>query len=134
MKPALQALLIAPDHEMRKSILWGSQSLSIREGHRDYHCGPVMLCCHIVPWAVMADITSVRHCQLGQVTKEEYKDAGFHSQKDLLLGLQKFYPHLTMDSPVTVVRWEKLRGYLVEHDTEYCSAPGKLYAQIQHES
>lgn len=134
MKNPMYALLIAPDHEMRRSILYGGKTITIREGHRDYRPGPVMLCCHLVPWAVMADITNVRHCTLREVTEEEYQDDGFHTQDDLLKGLQRFYPNMTLDSPVTVIRWQNARGFLVDHSTEYRFQPEKLYGQIKHQS
>ena len=133
MKQPLYALLVAPDHRMRTDILYGGKSISIREGHRDYKPGhPVMLCCHIVPWAVMADITSVQHCTLREVTKEDYQAEGFHTQKDLLNGLKRFYPAMTLDSPVTVICWTNVKGFLKENDTAYRLQPEKLYGSIQH--
>lgn len=128
----MYALLIAPDHRMRTDIIYDWKAITIREGHRDYRPGPVMLCCHLAPWAVMADITDVRHCALREVTQEEYEDDGFHSQDDLLQGMQRFYPNMTLDSPVTVIRWEKARGFLVDHGTEYRLQPKKLYGKIEH--
>src|SRR3989344_3829301 len=116
MKQPLYALLIAPDHRMRTSIVYGDKTITIREGHRDYRPGPVMICCHLVPWAVMADITNVRHCTLREVTQEEYESDGFHSKNHLLSGMRGFYPNMTLDSPVTIIRWEKALGFLVDHN------------------
>lgn len=131
MKPPLYALLIAPDHGMRTGILYGGKNITIREGHRDYQPGrPVMICCHIEPWAVMADITSVRHTTIAEVTKEEYEADGFHSPEDLLEGLRRFYPSINESSPVTVIKWENVRGWLKDHDTEYRLQPQKLYSKI----
>lgn len=132
MKQPTYALLIAPDHRMRTDIVYGEKTITIREGHRDYRPGPVMICCHIIPWAVMADITDVRHCTLREVTQEEYEDDGFHSQDDLLWGMRKFYPNMTLDSPVTVIKWEKARGFLVDNSIEYRLQPKKLYSKIEH--
>ena len=132
MKPALQALLIAPDHDMRTHILYGGKTITIRKGHRDYKPGPVMLCCHVVPWAVLAEITDVRHCALQEVTEEEYEADGFLSQEDLLKGLQKYYPNMTLDSPVTVIRWKDAKGFLVDYSTVYRYEPEMLYARIKH--
>lgn len=114
MKNPLYALLVAPDDQMRLDIVRKIKKISIREGHRDYRLGPVMLCCHLVPWAVMAHITEVRHCALREVTKEEYQADGFKTQKALLEGLKRFYPTMTLDSPVTVIRWDNVRGKLVD--------------------
>ena len=112
LKHPLQALLVAPDSQMRADILRGAKKITIREGARDYRDGQVMLCCHIEPWAVMAKITSVRHCALRDVTKKEYEDDGFETHEELLDGLKRFYPDLTLDSPVTVIRWGDIEGKL----------------------
>lgn len=131
MKQPLYALLIAPNHRVRTSILYGGRSITIREGHPDYKAGTtVMICCHIEPWVVMADITSVRHTTIAKVTKEEYEADDFFSRKDLLKGLQKYYPDITIDSPVTVIRWENVRGWLKDNDTKYRLNPQKLYSEI----
>ena len=114
MKQPLTALLIAPDDGMRHRIETGTKTITIREGHRDYRPGLVMLCCHLVAWAVQADINDVRHCTLREVTEEEWEDDGFVSQEDLLTQMRRFYKDLTLDSDVTVIRWTKARGELVE--------------------
>ncbi|HTK60316.1 MAG TPA: ASCH domain-containing protein [Candidatus Baltobacteraceae bacterium] len=118
MKQPLTALLIAPDEGMRYDIETGQKTITIREGHRDYRAGQaVMLSCHLVPWAVQADITDVKHCVLREVTEDEWRDDGFVSQDDLLTQMHRFYPALTLDSAVTVIRWTNARGALVErHD------------------
>jgi len=119
VKQPLYALLVAPIEEMIVAVLDGTKTITVREGHRDYRPGlPVMLCCHLEGWAVQADIVNVRHCALKEVTEEEWADDGFTSQEDLLTGLQRFYPCLTMDSPVTVIRWKNVRGLLVDEFKE----------------
>ncbi len=134
MKQPLYALLVAPGHKTRTEILYGRKTVSIREGHRDYKAGnPVMLCCHIEPWAVMADITQVSHCTLSEVTEEECRDDGAANKKELLADLKRFYPNITMDSPVTVIRWANVRGWLKDNDVEYRLQPQKLYSKIQPE-
>jgi hypothetical protein len=105
MKRALQALLIAGE-KMRDEVLADKKRITIREGHRDYTTGPVMLGCHILSWATLRTITSVVYCTMAEVTKEEYQSDGFESRDDLLVGLKEFYPNIRWDSPVTVVRWE----------------------------
>lgn len=114
MKQPLTALLIAPDEAMREAVETGRKTITIREGHRDYRTGPVMLACHLVPWAVQADITQVKHGTLREVTREEWEADGFVSQADLLTQMRRFYPKLTLDSEVTVIRWANARGALVE--------------------
>lgn len=114
MKQALQAILIVNDPAVRLAIMLGEKNITIREGHRDYRVGPVMICCHIMPWAVMATITSVRYTQVDEVTDKELKDDGYLDHKDMLCGLKEFYPGLTMSSPVTVISWGDVIGALTE--------------------
>lgn len=117
MKQPLTALLIAPDEAMRHRVETGEKTITIREGHRDYRPGLTMLACHLVPWAVQATITDVRHCRLRDVTEQEWLDDGFVSQDDLLTQMRRFYKNLTLDSDVTVIRWTGATGALVErHD------------------
>lgn len=114
-KPPLQAILIAPIPEMRSKVISGQKKITIREGHRDYQIGQVMLCCHLEPWAVMAEIIEVRHCLLDQVTDEELQADGFVDRRGLLCGLRRFYPQLSFGSPVTIIRWNNVSGALVDH-------------------
>ncbi len=115
MKHSLQALLIAPDDDMRERILRGDKKISIREGERDYRPGePMMVCCHLVPWAVMVDVTDVRHTTLGMVTEAEWTADGFESYAHLMTVLKQFYPRISYDSAVTVVNWANARGELVD--------------------
>lgn len=115
MKAAMQALLIAPDPVMRHNILTGRKRITIREGHRDYEAGrQLMIACHVEPWAVQADIVSVEHCKVAGVTMEQWEADGFSCHADLLHGLRQFYPDLQWDSPVTVIRWDNVRGALVD--------------------
>ena len=118
MKQPLTALLIAPDEGMRYDVETGLKTITIREGHRDYRPGLVMLCCHLVPWAVQAEITDVRHCALRDVTEDEWRDDGFVSQDDLLTRMRRFYPKLGLDSDVTVIRWKDARGALVDRHSD----------------
>lgn len=136
MKGPLQGLLISPDHYARTSILYGGQTGTIREGHRDYRPGTVMLCCHLVPWAVMAQITEVHHTTLRKVTHVDWEAAGFSSKQRMFEGLRQFYPDMKPSSPVTVIRWDpdSVRGFLKDNDLEYRLHPNVLYAKINHRS
>lgn len=133
MKQPLQALLVAPSHYMRSSIVSSAKAGSIREGHRDYKPGQVMLCCHLVPWCVMADITAVRHTTLGAVARKDWEASGFGSREEMIDGLKSFYKDLTKESPVTVIHWENPRGFLVDNAADYADSPADLYARIEHE-
>lgn len=109
MKQALQALLIAPDPLMRLSIMLGKKKLTIREGHRDYREGPVIICCHVAPWAVMTKITSVRLTTVAELTPDELLADGYtKGHQQALADLRRYYPNLTMTSPVTVIEWGEI--------------------------
>lgn len=106
MKPPLQALLIAGE-EMREDVLAGRKKITIREGHRDYQVDkPVILCCDKLNWATMRKVVKVRHTKLGDITDLELRADGFFDQKDMYIGMQQYYPNITMESPVTVISWE----------------------------
>jgi hypothetical protein len=109
MKPALQAILIAPDPAARLEIMLGRKKITVREGHRDYHTGPVMICCHIAPWTVMTTITEVKLTTLAEITQEELEADGYTDHDNMLDDLKShYYPNLTMDSPMTVIKWGDL--------------------------
>lgn len=96
----MQALLIADDDEMRFDAITGVKQISIREGHRNFQVGgQLMLCDNVNPWAVLVDITGVRHCILEQITREEWEADGFWSPEHLLAEMQKYYPTMTYESP-----------------------------------
>ena len=118
-KPPLQALLISPGEKDRMAILAGNLNISIRLGHRDYVKGPVMLCCHIVPFTVMANIASIKFCNVDEVTPEDYKAFGVNALKELLEKLKNFYPDITPKSPVTVIKWESVEGWLAKYCKYY---------------
>jgi len=105
MKKPLQAILIAGE-EMKEQVLNGTKNITIREGYRNYDFDNVLIGCHLLNWATMKKITKLRFIALKDATKEEYQEDGFETQEDLLKGLQKFYPNITLDSDVTVVKWE----------------------------
>ena len=111
MKPPLQALLIAPGDGMIADIITGSQNGSLREGHRDYKVGqPIILCCHLANFAVMADVTEVKHTVIKDLTTYDIYPAGFDCLEEILPRLRQFYPKLTANSPITVIRWVNVRG------------------------
>jgi len=104
MKRALQGLLIAGE-KMKASVLDGTKRITIREGHRDYTEGPVLIGCHILNWATIRNIISVKYTTLGVVTQEEYQADGFETKSEMLDGLIKFYPTINWESPVTILTW-----------------------------
>ena len=105
MRRALQGILIATE-EMRDATLNGAKTITIREGHRDYTPGPVLLGCHLLNWAATRTITDVRHTTLQEVTEEECQADGCTNWRDLLHMLKRFYTELVATSDVTIIRWE----------------------------
>ncbi|HOX96215.1 MAG TPA: hypothetical protein PLI45_02445 [Candidatus Woesebacteria bacterium] len=108
MKQALQALLIAPNPVDRMAIMTGKKKITIREGHRDYHPGPLMICCHIQPWTVLTSITEARLTILAAVSAEEFQADGYDSLEKAVEDLKTYYPNITIYSPVTVIKWGDL--------------------------
>lgn len=105
MKRALQAILVAGE-DGKLNVINDVKKITIREGHRDYTVGPVLVGCHILNWAVMRNITQVRYTQIKDLTIEECRDDGAEDCLEMLKILQQFYPNITLASDVTVIRWE----------------------------
>jgi len=115
MKRPMVALLVSPESRIREGILEGTITASVREGHRDYRRGDILvLFCPWVVWSVLADIVEVRHVKLADLRPEECHAAGYPSLGRLFEGLRIVYPNITLSSPVTVIRWENVRGTLVD--------------------
>lgn len=112
MKKPLQALLFDANH--RESILDGTKKITIREGHRDYQPGFVLLCCPVNTFCVGADINFVGHQRAGEINQRDYQDDGFPSYNHMIEGMQKYYPNFSHISPITVIRWDNVRGQLVD--------------------
>jgi hypothetical protein len=113
LKHPPQALLIP--EAAQKAVLTGMKRISIREGSRDYRADrPFFLCYPNNSFCVSADLTSVRHCKAREVTEEERRDDGYGSLREMVQDLRRFYPHLTKESKVTVLRWNNVEGSLVD--------------------
>jgi len=105
MKPVLQAIVIAGE-KMRDDTLSNNKQITIREGHRDYKIGKVLLGCDKLNWACIRNIVSVRHTTLGEVTEQEMFDDGFKNYEELETCLRQWYPTINKQSEATVIRWE----------------------------
>jgi len=105
MKRALQAILIG-NEEMKFNCINGSKYITIREGHRNYTEGTVLLGSPDLDWCMIANIVIVRHTILRDVTEDEYKADGFEAKSELLIGFAEWYPEMNWDSEITVVKWE----------------------------
>ena len=114
LKPALQALLISPNAEVRQRIVSGEITATIREGARDYRNGRVGIFCHLEPWAVMAVITDVKHCSIKEISGHELAQAGYRSEAEVLADLKIPYPGINRDSMITFIKFEDVQGKSVD--------------------
>lgn len=105
MKRAMQAILIA-GKDFMVDVLSGKKKITIREGHRDYSEGPVLLGCPVLNWAVSHNIVDVRHTTLADVSLADLETDGFKNHNIALNVLKGFYPTMTLESEVTVVKWD----------------------------
>ncbi len=120
MRPVLQAILIPTrDFQLKTDIMTGYKDILIWEGHRDYHVGTVLFCDWEEPWVVRAYIYEVQLKILSQVTQEELELNDINSIEELLKKMQERYGDITMDSPVTVIRWKNVCGALTRNEEIY---------------
>jgi hypothetical protein len=114
MKRALQAILMSASDEQWENILSKVKEITIREGERDYVPGFCVLTNIDTNRSVGADITSVRHCKLKEVTHIECLEDNFRDHEDMYEGMKKYYPNMTPESDVTIIRWNNARGLLMD--------------------
>jgi hypothetical protein len=113
MKRPVVGLLIQGSDALN-AVARGRKTITIREGHRDYQTGDrLMLGCPWLNWMLFAEVAYVRHSLAAKVLPEDLADAGYSSHEHMVEDLRRFYPNLTLESPVTVVRWTNVQGKLV---------------------
>lgn len=104
LKAPLVAILLA--EELIDATESGLKVQTVREGHRDYKTGKVVFACPEVAWSMIKEITDVKHTTPRTCAVADYKDEGWSSRKNMIEDLKRFYPDLTMDSPITVIRFK----------------------------
>jgi hypothetical protein len=114
MKKPLQAILMSVSDEKWNDILDKTKEITIREGFRDYVPGFCILANIDVNRVVGVNITSIRYCKLNEVNLAEYLDDGFKSREDLYEGMKAYYPNITLESDVTIIRWNNVEGKLFQ--------------------
>jgi len=115
-------------HQAKMDTLNSLKKITIREGWRDYRLGRVILTGgkdH--PWCVEATITAVNHCLLEELKTEELKSDGYSTHQEALDDMRQWYPNLTMKSEVTVIRWNNVRGILVDQRAARRVAGEEIY-------
>jgi hypothetical protein len=111
----LVALELAPEEHMLISTLKGEKEITIRAGWRDYRENErVIIFCAVHGFVVDATITSVRHCLLHEVDVAEMNADGWTDHKTMCEDLGRFYPDMSMNSKVSVIRWTDVRGPIVD--------------------
>jgi len=109
IKKPIQCLLLS--ESLIDLAMNGEKRITIKEGHRDFRPGKVILACPDVNWCKEMQIFGVRHTTLNEVTAKEYTEDGFISRTDMFEGIKAFYPDLDLTSPVTVIllkeSWEE---------------------------
>lgn len=105
MKRPVTALLLA--EELIDRVERGEKYNTIREGIRDYQTGDkLVLVCPDVAWSsALKTVSRVIHTNGKEMEKAHYKHQGWKSREAMVEDLKRFYPNLTMDSPLTVVWW-----------------------------
>lgn len=110
LKPVPQALALGT-FQMCRDALDSVKQISVRTGHRDFTPGGTLVLYNEQHgMAATATITMVRHCALGDITEQEWRDDGFESQDELMSTLRGFYgDSITLESDATVVRWNDIK-------------------------
>lgn len=105
LKKPIQYLLLS--ESLIDSAMNGERTITIREGHRDFHPGKIILACPDLNWCKEMKIDKVRHTTLNEVTEKEYTEDGFISRTDMFERLKSFYPDLDLTSSVTVISFKE---------------------------
>lgn len=88
-----------------QAVIDGRKTTTVRAGKRNMELGP----CRIVAGRTSLDvtITDIRHCRYDELTDEDAIRDGFNTLSELKAALHRFYPNLTLDAAVSVVRFER---------------------------
>jgi hypothetical protein len=95
-------------------ILRGEKTNTIREGHRNIPFGIMRFeATHNTVPSIVVDVVGVGHCKFRDLTWVNLKDSGVfdvdhnlsldENLQNFLTHMQKIYPHMTMDSDITII-------------------------------
>ena len=125
------ALLVRPNDKLRQDIVNERITAAIVAGYRNYMPDhELILCCHREPWAVLADIVEIKMLRLYGISCRDIEAAGYSTREEMAREFQKYCPNLDQNTPFTVIRWQNVRGKLVddfkrkeelEHSEDYCT-------------
>lgn len=84
----------------------GRGSVTIRTGKRDVSLGPlVFVGAEDANLMKLVNVISVEHLVFSSIRQRDLEKDGFRDHADALAVMQLFYADLTMESPVTVIRF-----------------------------
>lgn len=103
--PALPTITLSPDDVQK--VVMETKVLTVRLGLRDYGLGDAQL--HDRESGIIIPITILRtsHCLLRHVPLVDLSMCGHASHEAHRDELAEFYPNISLDDPVTLVRFEK---------------------------
>lgn len=104
LRPPLQALIFVAD--LVPQIKTGEKRNTVREGHREYKEGSVLLGAPEANWCAMKTIVTVTHTSIAKMKRADYLHQGWKDREQVLADMQGYYPQLTMESPITVIWWK----------------------------
>jgi len=104
--PERQSIRLA--HKHVRVVEDGIKKVTIRKGHRPYYIGPAtFMVDELLPLKIIhVRITEVLRTTLAGLGEESLYRDGFISRGHVLRELQGYYPDLTLDDPITAVRFE----------------------------
>jgi hypothetical protein len=87
-------------------IRTGSKRITFRAGRRRFQVGEVVdgRCAEGV--VIPLRITDCRWKPLREVTEEEARDDLFEGREAVLEGMRRFYPEMTWDTDISLIRFE----------------------------
>jgi hypothetical protein len=106
MSSVLQAIEVAP--EWHENVEKNIKKITIRLGKRDYKKERTILCCPKTSWCTQRNVTEVTHSTLKEVSDAVAQEDGFKDNADLKSKLNEYYPDVSDDSEMTIVRWEEM--------------------------
>jgi hypothetical protein len=91
------------DEEWIPLVISGKKRSTIRSGQRKVKLGPNELVSKYQ--SIPITIDNLRYCTVNTLTVSDALDDGFSSLTDLLSALQKYYPNLTGQLPLTIIKF-----------------------------
>ena len=104
LRKPLTCLLLA--EELVDETDNGHKTVTVREGHRDYSPGKVVIACPEINYSIMKEIVEVHHTTPEKMNEKDYLDEGWTDRENMVEDLKRFYSDLHMKSPITVIRWK----------------------------